>query len=176
MDADLSTFELNKYHEVNFIYINISLKRMKTAEEKVKFIKENINLVSSWGTSDSTYQLVKFKSFEDALKVMKEFTSSNNEFLMRYGYLFMFFYYKDEKYFDNMVKLFKNSDYYYVQMVEGRILSMLYVYHPFKTLEYLKTSNLSNKIQSICIQKVMDSRVVSIENKEILRNYRKTLS
>ncbi len=174
-DADLSTFELNKYHEVNFIYITISLKRLKTSEEQIAFIKENIDLIGSWEITDSTYQLIKFKTFYEAYKVMKELVNSKNEFLIRYGYLFMFFYYKEEKYFDRLVKLFKNSTYYYVEMVEGWVLSMLYLYHPKKTFEYLKNSSLSIKIQKIAIQKAIDSYRVSKEDKELIRNYRKTL-
>ena len=175
IDIDVSTFNLNESYEINLLYFSIGLKKIKSFDEQVEFLKKNILLIDSWGITDSTYQYLKEVEFFDGLPTIKEFISSDKEFLIRYGYLMLFNYLKDEKHFNEMTSLFKNSDYFYVQMVEAWLLSYLFVYFPEKSYEFLVNSKLSKTIKKMTIQKAIDSFRVSVETKDKLKAYRKEL-
>lgn len=175
IDIDVSTFNLNESYEINLLYFSIGLKKIKSFDEQVEFLKKNILLIDSWGITDSTYQYLKEVEFFDGLPTIKEFISSDKEFLIRYGYLMLFNYLKDEKYLKEITSLFKNSDYFYVQMVEAWLLSYLFVYFPEKSYEFLVNSKLSKTIKKMTIQKAIDSFRVSVETKDKLKAYRKEL-
>ena len=175
IDIDISSFNLNESYEINLLYFSIGLKKIKSFAEQVEFLKKNILLIDSWGITDSTYQYLKEVEFFDGLPTIKEFISSDKEFLIRYGYLMLFNYLKDEKHFNEITSLFKNSDYFYVQMVEAWLLSYLFVYFPEKSYEFLVNSKLSKTIKKMTIQKAIDSFRVSVETKDKLKAYRKEL-
>ena len=175
IDIDVSTFNLNESYEINLLYFSIGLKQIKNFDEQVEFLKTNVYLIDSWAITDSTYQYLKVADFFEALPIIKEFISSDKEFLIRYGYLMLFNYLKDEKYFNEITSLFKNSDYFYVQMVEAWLLSYLFVYFPEKAYKFLVNSKLSKTIKKMTIQKAIDSFRVSVETKDKLKAYRKEL-
>ena len=175
IDIDISSFNLNESYEINLLYFSIGLKQIRSFDEQVEFLKKNISLIDSWAITDSTYQYLKEVDFFDALPTIKEFISSDKEFLIRYGYLMLFNYLKDEKYFNEITSLFKNSDYFYVQMVEAWLLSYLFVYFPEKSYKFLVNSKISKTIKKMTIQKAIDSFRVSVETKDKLKAYRKEL-
>lgn len=171
-DIDLSLFELNKIYEVNFLYFSIALKRIKTIDDQIDFIFKNKDALVSWAITDSTYQYLKIKTFEEAKPIINVFLNSKDEFLIRYGYLILFMFLKDEENLNYMFNLFKNSEYFYVEMVEAWVLSYLYIYFPKETLNYLENSELSLSIKTKTIRKVLDSYRVSKENKDLIKEYR----
>ena len=56
---------------------------------------ENKEHLLSWGITDSTYQYFKVSVFEKTLPTITLFISQKEEFLIRYGYLFLFKFLKD---------------------------------------------------------------------------------
>lgn len=174
-DIDIRQFELDKIYEINFLYFAIGLKQLKTLDEQIKFIKENIVHIDSWAITDSTYQYFLLGTYEESLPVINDFISSDKEFLIRYGYLFLFNYLKDESNYKSIISLFRNSDFFYVKMVEAWVISYLYIYFPDKTYEYLKTSNLTIELKKMSIRKVLDSYRVSKTEKEKLKALRAIL-
>ena len=117
----------------------------------------------------------KLKDFEEALPVIQKFINTNDEFLIRYGYLFLFNYVKDKDNLERIFSLFKNSSYFYVKMVEGRVLSFLYIYSNEETYNYLLNSSLDYEIKNIAIRKICDSYRVNKEDKDKLKLLRKRL-
>ena len=126
-DININNFELDKFYELNFLYFAIGLQQKKTLKEQVDFVFENKEHLLSWGITDSTYQYFKVSVFEKTLPTIKLFISQKEEFLIRYGYLFLFKFLKDTTIYDTIFVLFKNSDFFYVKMVEAWVLSYLYI-------------------------------------------------
>ncbi len=75
--------------------------------------------------------------------------------------------------FDDMARLFHDDDEYYVVMAEAWLISYLCIYHPEKTLAWLKTKPLKYNIVGRGIQKICDSFRVSNETKEEFKKLRK---
>ena len=98
---------------------------------------------------------------------------SSSEFTVRVGVILLLkFYVKDDidKVFEIISKI--KLDKYYVNMGIAWTLSMCYVHHPNKTLEYIKLSKLNNFIIDKTYQKIIESNQVSTLDKNIIKNLR----
>lgn len=175
-DININDFELDKFYELNFLYFAIGLQQKKTLKEQVDFVFENKEHLLSWGITDSTYQYFKVSVFEKTLPTIKLFISQKEEFLIRYGYLLLFKFLKDTTIYDTIFGLFKNSDFFYVKMVEAWVLSYLYIYDSKKTYDYLFSSDISFDIKNMAIRKILDSYRVNKEEKEKVKALRTILN
>ena len=174
-DVDFPILKNRNCFELVFIYISINLKQMKNLAEQAFFLKNNVDIIESWATTDSTYQLLKIKKFEEAIEFFNEFSSIDNEMLIRYAYL-IFFKFKDKKeYVEQIFLRIKDSKYYYVNMVEAWLLSFIYINFPEETYNYLEKSNISLDIKLKAISKVCDSFRVDKNEKEKVKELRKRL-
>ncbi len=174
-DVDFPILKNRNCFELVFIYISINLKQMKNLAEQAFFLKNNVDIIESWATTDSTYQLLKIKKFEEAIEFFNEFSSIDNEMLIRYAYL-IFFKFKDKKeYVEQIFLMIKDSKYYYVNMVEAWLLSFIYINFPEETYSYLEKSNISLDIKLKAISKVCDSFRVDKNEKEKVKELRKRL-
>lgn len=174
-DINIKDFELDKFYELNFLYFAIGLQQKKTLKEQVDFVFENKEHLLSWGITDSTYQYFNVSVFEKTLPTIKLFISQKEEFLIRYGYLFLFKFLKDTTIYDTIFGLFKNSDLFYVKMVEAWVLSYLYIYDSKETHQYLLSSNLFLDIKNMAIRKILDSYRVNKDEKEKVKALRTLL-
>jgi len=174
-DVDFPILKNRNCYELVFIFISINLKQMKNLAKQKFFLKNNLDIIESWAITDSTYQLLKIKKFEEAIEFFNEFSSIDNEMLIRYAYL-VFFKFKDKKeYVLEIFSRIKDSKYYYVNMVEARLLSFIYINFPKETYDYLKDSNISLDIKLKAISKVCDSFRVEKSEKERVKELRKKL-
>lgn len=174
-DVDFPILKNRNCFELVFIYISINLKQMKNLAEQAFFLKNNVDIIESWATTDSTYQLLKIKKFEEAIEFFNEFSSIDNEMLIRYAYL-IFFKFKDKKEcVEQIFSMIKDSKYYYVNMVEAWLLSFIYINFPEETYAYLEKSNISLDIKLKAISKVCDSFRVDKNEKEKVKELRKKL-
>ena len=174
-DININDFELDKFYELNFLYFAIGLQQKKTLKEQVDFVFENKEHLLSWGITDSTYQYFKVSVFEKSLPTIKLLISQKEEFLIRYGYLLLFKFLKDTTIYDTIFGLFKNSDFFYVKMVEAWVLSYLYIYDSKETYQYLLSSNLDLDIKNMAIRKILDSYRVNKDEKEKVKALRTLL-
>ena len=118
-------------------------------------------------------QFIDILDLDYAYNKAKEYVNSNYPFLRRYGYvLFMPKLVKENEAFDLIISLLKDDDEYYVIMSEAWLISFLAIYHPLRTLEYLKNTNLNYKIIGRAIQKICDSFRISNEYKEEVKKIR----
>ncbi|MBQ5917850.1 MAG: hypothetical protein IIW92_04745, partial [Lachnospiraceae bacterium] len=79
----------------------------------------------------------------------------------------------DESKAEDIIKLFKDDDEYYVQMAEAWLISYLGIYAPRTTFDYIKGCPLKYNIIGKGIQKICDSFRVSDEWKEKFKSLRK---
>ena len=68
--------------------------------------------------------------------------------------------------------LFENDERYYVLMAQAWVISYLYMKFPLETYDFLKNSNLSYKIKSKAISKILDSYQIDNIEKEKVRKLR----
>lgn len=172
---NINKIELDKYFEFNYLYIFIGLLQLKTLEEQISFLFENIDHVDSWAITDTTYQLLCKIDFNSSLLLIKSLLSSKKEFLIRYGYLYLFNFKKDKKNLNEILKLLKNSKYYYVKMVEAWLICELFIFNQNEMFLFIKESSLDNEIKLKAISKICDSFRVDETIKKELKKLRTNL-
>ena len=169
-DIDVSTFELDKYYEVNYLYFYIYLKKNKNIDDQINFLIVNRSYLENWAIVDGTSKLlVDFK-----LKDSKKFLKFNDEFIVRYPYICMLKFTKTLQNLDEIFSYLKNDDRYYVKMGEGWLLSYCFINHFDETYKYYENTTIDKSILLIGIQKAIDSFRVSEENKLKLKELRRT--
>lgn len=170
-DIDVSTFELDKYYEVNYLYFYIYLKKNKNIDNQINFLIVNRSHLENWAIVDGTSKLlVDFK-----LNDSKKFLKFNDEFIVRYPYICMLKFTKNLQNLNEIFSYLKNDDRYYVKMGEGWLLSYCFINHFDETYKYYENTTIDKSILLIGIQKAIDSFRVSEENKLKLKELRRTL-
>lgn len=154
-------------------YFQVEMSKFKNYQDKMKFIEDNHKLLNDWWHVDELTQFVYIEDLKYAFNKAQRYTKSNHLFLRRWGYvLFMPRLVKEKEAFDLIVSLLKDDDEYYVVMAEAWLISYLAIYHPEKTLNYLKVTNLKYNIIGRAIQKICDSYRINQEYKEEVKKIR----
>ena len=162
--------EKQKYHRS---YFQISLGTLKDVDKQFKFIEDNFDKLNDWWHVDELTQFVNILDLKYAYNKARKYVKSKHPFLRRWGYvLFMPRLVKEKEAFDLIISLLKDDDEYYVIMAEAWLISYLAIYHPERTLEYLKTTDLKYNIVGRAIQKTCDSFRVSKDYKEEIKKIR----
>lgn len=160
-----------KYHRT---YFQVSLGIIKDINDKLSFIEDNFHNLNDWWHVDQLTQFIgKGLSLDIAAYKALEYINNPNPFARRWGYvMFMPTLVKQEEAFDVIISLFKNDDEYYVVMAIAWLISYLAIYHPDKTLEYLKSKPLNKNIVLKAIQKICDSYRITNEYKDKFKSLR----
>lgn len=155
--------EKQKFHRT---YFQVSMGELKTVKERLDFIEDNFMLLQDWWHVDQLTQFIgRGLTFDEAYRRAKDYVRHSHPFARRWGYvIFMPTLVKEDR-FDDLTSLFIDDDEYYVVMAEAWLISYMGVYHPDKTLEWLKTKPLKYIIVGRAIQKICDSYRVSDEVK-----------
>ena len=161
-----------EYHRT---YFQVSMGQIKTIEDKLQFIEDNFDKLDDWWHVDQLSQFVdKQLTFEIVYNKAKEYIQSDMAFARRWGYvIFMPTLVKDKSRAEDIIKLFKDDDEYYVQMAEAWLISYLGIYAPETAFEYIKGCPIKYNIIGKGIQKICDSFRVSDEWKEKFKSLRK---
>lgn len=161
-----------EYHRT---YFQVSMGQIKKIEDKLKFVEDNFDKLNDWWHVDQLAQFVdKELTFDLVYEKAKEYIQSDMAFARRWGYvIFMPTLVKDEARAEDIIKLFKDDDEYYVQMAEAWLISYLGIYAPEKAFDYIKRCPLKYNIIGKGIQKICDSYRVSDEWKEKFMSLRK---
>lgn len=151
------------------------LKGLIIASKEEYFFELNseyLNELDSWCLVDTYANSCKFinNNLDKYWDFVKSLIDNKNEFIIRCGFVFILYYYLDDKYIDEIIKLvLKKYDYYYVNMAIAWLLSEIYIKYPMKVMNLLESSILCNFVHEKTIDKINDSFRVSDEDKRILR-------
>ena len=175
ISLNLNSFKLDEFFEINLLYFYIGLKKNKDYLEQINFLLNNKEHLLSWAITDTTYQYIKFPSFESCLNVVDNLINNDNYLIRRYGYLFLFKYI-DSMYIDSIFKRIKNDDEYFIVMVEAWLLSSIYVKYPDETFNFLSSNyEIDTRIKLKTISKDCDSFRIAEDEKVKIKVLRKSL-
>jgi 3-methyladenine DNA glycosylase AlkD len=107
---------------------------------------------------------------------IQPYLNSDKEYEIRFGVV-MLLYYLEPEYADLAFRHFdriKLED-YYVKMAVAWVLSMYYVKLPKITLEYLKNNKLDDFTYNKTLQKIIESRQVDQQAKEMIRSMKRKI-
>lgn len=142
-----------------------------------KYIKNFIPKIDNWAVCDVFCAGLKItkKNKEKMWEFIKPYLKSDKEFEIRFGVVMLLDYYIEEKYLNNIFKIFDKieSTKYYVQMAVAWAISICIIKYYNTTLEYLKNSKLDHFTYNKALQKGIESYRLTQEQKQILRNMKK---
>ena len=159
----LDEFEIGKYLEVDFIYFGLALSRVKTIEEQLNFLRDNIKKAKSWAITDCVQTYLKKSDFNTFLKFFKDLHDSNFIYERRFCYVFGLKHWKNPRIFD-IFPLIQTNEEYMVMMAEAWLLATVAIQYPdqvYTYLEHLDDVALKRKT----ISKMCDSFRISDEQK-----------
>ncbi len=165
------TYEEILLHGLILGYIKIDFSILK------KLFDDYITYIDNWALCDIVVTNLHIwkKNLNEGLIFIKKCLENNNQWHKRVGYVLLLNYYILPEYIDN-IYLFcdeNTSDDYYVKMAIAWLISYCYIKYPKQTLNYIKNNKLDNWIHNKAIQKIRESKQVSLSKKDELIKYRR---
>ena len=161
------------------IYFHGSLKQIADADERLKWIDNNL-LFAAWWHTDENIKFVRDADINLALKYAARYVSDTDPFVRRWGYvLFISKLCRNRDNLTDILALLRNDEHYYVQMAEAWLIAELTVFFPEDILAWLPCSSLKYNICGKATQKICESYRISSDYKERfkkLRDKMKTIS
>lgn len=166
-----------KYYEEIMIE-GLIIGYLKTDNEnRFNYIRNFIPKIDNWAICDSFCNNLKFtkENMNEVWNFILPYTSSENEFDIRFAIVMMLNFYIIEDYIDDVLNTLNNinHDGYYVKMAVAWAVSYAYIDFPQKTLAFLKNNNLDNFTYNKSLQKIIESTRVSKEDKDLMRSLKK---
>ena len=142
----------------------------------IKEIENFVPKIDNWAVCDVFCAGLKItkKNKEKMWDFIKLYIKSDKEFEIRFGVVMILDYYIEEKYLNQIFKMFneiKSTD-YYVQMAIAWAISICIIKYN-ETLEYLKNAKLDNFTYNKALQKGIESYRITPEQKQVLRSLKK---
>jgi len=138
-----------------------------------KYSLDYIKEFDSWCLVDTFCNSSKFieKNKGKYFSFIKNLINSNEEFVIRCGYVMMLYYYLSDEYIDEVINLcLMSSEHYYVNMAISWLISEAFIKYPVRIEKLLNSKKLSEFIQNKSIDKINDSYRVSNDIKVRLRD------
>ena len=164
-------FVLGEYLEVDFIYFGLSLSRLKTTDEQLRFLKDKIHLAKSWAITDCVATFVKKTTFEQFWLFFVNTNNSKHTYERRMAYILALKQYRDKRILD-VLSYIKTNEEYMVMMAEAWLLSVIALSFEDEIFEYLSNSN-DITLKRKTISKICDSFRFTNESKERFKMLRK---
>lgn len=143
----------------------------------IKEIENFVPKIDNWAVCDVFCAGLKItkKNKEKVWDFIKTYLKSDKEFEIRFGVVMILDYYIEEKYLNQIFKIFNEikSTEYYVQMAVAWAISICIIKYYNETLEYLKNANLDKFTYNKALQKGIESYRITPEQKKVLRNLKK---
>ncbi len=176
----ISFLQYNKdsYYEETLVY-GFVIGYMKDVNLVVDdYLDRFVNKIDNWATCDlfvSNLHIVLKNRDLFFNYIVNCFETKENNWIFRFGYVMLLNYYILDDYLDYIFKIcnFYQGDFYYVNMAIAWLISLCYIKYPDKTLCFIKDNKLNKFTLNKCISKICDSKRVSLEEKKMLKAYKK---
>lgn len=155
------------------IYYYVNLLQIKNVNERMKFIDKNL-LFSDWWHTDQLISFVADLDFEIAIDYAKRYIQSDDPFIRRWGYV-LFISRLGRNHANELLRLMKNDNHYFVQMAEAWLIAELAIFEPAFVLDWFESCSLNYNISGKAIQKICDSYRISNDWKEKFKSLRPKL-
>ena len=143
-----------------------------------KYIEDYIPKIDNWAICDTFCAGLKIvnKNKENMWDFIKQYLDSDKEFYLRFAIVIILDYYIEEKYLEEIFRIFNNiqSEYYYVKMAIAWAISISLIKYYDKTINYLKNNSKIDKwTYNKSLQKAIESYRITKSQKELLKNMKK---
>lgn len=162
----------HQYHEEDMLHV-FMLTYIKDADLAYKLVDEVVPNISNWAMCDQlicNLKIVK-KNKERFISLLDKYKYSNREYEVRFVLIMLLAHYCEDKYSDYIFDIIDNcyKDAYYIKMGIAWLLCDMMIKLKDKTLVRLDKLNIDDWTYNKAIQKMIESRRISEEDKNILR-------
>ena len=173
--ADVSALRPYILTEQQFhrIYFYVSLEQLKTVEERMAFIHNNL-LFSDWWHTDQLIGYVSDLDFDVALQYAAGYVHSEDPFIRRWGYV-LFISKLCRGHAAQLLPLTHDDEHYTVQMAQAWLVAELAVFEPEAVYRWFAENDLKYNVNGKAIQKICDSFRICDEWKEKYKQLRPEL-
>ena len=173
--ADVSALRPYILTEQQFhrLYFYVSLEQLKTVEERMAFIHNNL-LFSDWWHTDQLIGYVSDLDFNVALQYAAGYVHSEDPFIRRWGYV-LFISKLCKGHASQLLPLTHDDGHYSVQMAQAWLVAELAVFEPEAVYRWFAENDLKYNVNGKAIQKICDSFRISDEWKEKYKQLRPEL-
>ena len=173
--ADVSALRPYILTEQQFhrIYFYVSLEQLKTVEERMAFIHNNL-LFSDWWHTDQLIGYVSDLDFDVALQYAAGYVHSEDPFIRRWGYV-LFISKLCRGHAAQLLPLTHDDEHYTVQMAQAWLVAELAVFEPEAVYRWFAENDLKYNINGKVIQKICDSFRISQDWKAEFKELRPEL-
>lgn len=173
--ADVSALRPYILTEQQFhrLYFYVSLEQIKTVEERMAFIHDNL-LFSDWWHTDQLVGYVADLDFDTAMRYASGYFRDEDPFVRRWGYV-LFISRLCKGHAVELLPLMHDDEHYYVQMAQAWLIAELAVYEPEAVYVWFTENNLKYNINGKAIQKICDSFRITDEWKQKYKQLRPEL-
>ena len=154
-ELKLDDFKLGKYLEVDFIYFGLALSRLKSIDEQLDFLKNNIKKAKSWAITDTLSTYLKKCSFDKYWNLFMSLFNTKYTYERRLAFVLGLKYYKDKEIL-KILPYIRTNEEYMVMMAEAWLLATLAITYQDEIFYFLKEcDDLTLKRKTI--SKICDS-------------------
>lgn len=173
--ADVSALRPYILTEQQFhrLYFYVCLEQLKTVEERMAFIHNNL-LFSDWWHTDQLIGYVSDLDFDVALQYAAGYVHSDDPFIRRWGYV-LFISKLCKWHASQLLPLTHDDGHYSVQMAQAWLVAELAVFEPEAVYRWFAENDLKYNINGKAIQKICDSFRICDEWKEKYKQLRPEL-
>lgn len=167
-----------EYYEQRIISAIVTgLIKTENFEDFISLVNNFIPKINNWAVCDGfcagLKEVKKYKiKFFDYLT---NYLESKNEWYIRFAFVIMLDYYLDNEFIDAVLARcdLVNSDKYYILMAQAWLIATAYAKQRETTHSYFLNNNLNDATFNKAIQKCIESRRVSDEDKKFLRTLKR---
>lgn len=160
----------HKYYEENNLHAFI-LEQIKDYDECIAEVERFLPYVDNWATCDMMAPKVFKKHFPELLEKIKVWIKSDDTYTVRFAIEMLMKYFLDDEFDITYPKMVAGvqSDEYYINMMMAWYFATALAKQYERILPFIENKELETWTHNKAIQKAIESRRVSQEQKDYLR-------
>lgn len=145
-----------------------------TTGQRLMLIENYLPKITGWSLCDTFCKFIKDVD-QKYWPLIRQCAQSNQEFYQRFALVMLLEHFNQRQYVDEILVIVSNIRPvgYYSQMAIAWLLSMMYVKEPQSITVFLNNQNLDFWTHNKTIQKIIESKQVSIGKKQQLRKLKR---
>lgn len=148
-----------------------------TPQQRMARIEQFFPLMDNWAVVDGLCSSLKeTKKYEQLYwQWLQQFTASDAPYVTRFVFVMYLNYFVKPPYLEEVLaQLEANEDeHYYIHMAVAWALSMAYIKNPERVMSFLTTTTMPTKNYNKALQKIRESKRVSVEQKAIFKQMKR---
>jgi len=164
-------------HEIHLLYAIVLARSKLDTAERIQRLRAFLPSISNWAVCDLLCIELKPapEQLDAYLTLIDDCAHSDMEFVVRFALVMLMYYYHSDARIEHTLDILSDFRHegYYARMGAAWALSMLFVRQREKVLRFLRSDMLDPVTHNKAIQKCIESRQVSEEDKRLLRALRR---